>query len=72
MNINMMIEMSATERQKFEAPKRIPFVIHFVIKICQFEASGDQGHFGSQDSSQFRGLKSDRALQMSDFLLHSL
>ena len=72
MNIKMMIEMSATQRQKFEAPKRIPFVINFVIKIGHFEASGDQGHFGSQDWSQFRGLISHRALQMPDFLLHSL
>ena len=58
--------------QKFEAPKRIPFVIKSLIKIKHFEASGDQGHFGGQDWSQFCDLKSHRALQMADLLLHSL
>ena len=58
--------------QNFEAPKRIPFVIKSLITEQHFEASGDQGHFGSQDWNLFRGLKSHRALQMSDLLLHSL
>ena len=61
-----------TNPQKFEAPKRVPFVINSVIKICNFEASGDQGQFGGQDWSHFRGLKSHCALQMADLLLHSL
>ena len=63
---------SLTNPQKFEAPKRVPFVIKFFIKIKHFEASGDQGHFGGQDWSQFCDLKSHRALQMADSLLHSL
>ena len=47
-------------------------MIKFLIKIKHFEASGDQGHFGGQDWSQFCYLKSHRALQMADLLLHSL
>ena len=52
--------------------KRYLFLIKFVIKFGHFEAWGRQGHFGGQDRSQFLGLKSHRALQMADLLLHLL
>ena len=58
--------------EKFKAPEKVPFLIRFVIKSGLFEAWGDQGHFGGQDWSHFRGLKSHCALQMADLLLHLL
>ena len=59
---------SLTNPQKFEAPKKIPFVIKLFVTKQHFEASGDQGHFGAQEWSQFYDLKSHRALQMPDLL----
>ena len=58
--------------EKFRAPEKVPFLIRFVIKFGHFEAWGRQGHFGGQDRSHFRGLKSHRALQKADLLLHFL